>query len=82
MKVIVCDDNKEYVDQITGFFDRYTREHQKNFIVYPFYDAETMFEFFKKSTDIEIIVLDIVFVHSNGIEVAKRIRGINTKTRI
>ena len=36
MKVIVCDDNKEYVDQITGFFDRYTREHQKNFIVYPF----------------------------------------------
>lgn len=48
MKVIVCDDNKEYVDQITGFFDRYTREHQKDFIVYPFYDAETMFEFLKK----------------------------------
>lgn len=82
MKVIVCDDNKEYVDQITGFFDRYTREHQKDFIVYPFYDAETMFEFFKKNTDIGIIVLDIVFVHSNGIEVAKKIRGINTKTRI
>lgn len=82
MKVIICDDNKEFVDQIIGFFDKYKNENQKNFLIYPFYDAETMFDFFKKNLDIEIIILDIVFVHSNGIEVAKKIRKINTKTRI
>lgn len=82
MKVIICDDNKEFVDQIIGFFDKYNNENQKNFLIYSFYDAETMFDFFKKNLDIEIIILDIVFVHSNGIEVAKKIRKINTKTRI
>ena len=82
MKVIICDDNKEFVDQISKFFDRYKKENQKSFLLYNFYDAETMFEFYKKTPNIEIIILDIVFVHSNGIEVAKKIREINTKTRI
>lgn len=82
MKVIICDDNKEFVNQIIGFFDKYDKENQKLFLTFSFYDAETMFDFFKKNLDIAIIILDIVFVHSNGIEVAKKIRGINTKTRI
>lgn len=75
MKVIICDDNKEFVDQISKFFDRYKKENQKSFLLYNFYDAETMFEFYKKTPNIEIIILDIVFVHSNGIEVAKKNKG-------
>lgn len=82
MKVIVCDDDKEFVDQISEFFDKYKIENQKSFLLYYFNDAEMMFEFYKKTPNIEIIILDIVFVHSNGIEVARRIRELNTKTRI
>ena len=82
MKVIVCDDDKEFVDQISEFFDKYKIENQKSFLLYYFNDAEMMFEFYKKTSDIEIVILDIVFLHSNGIEVARRIRELNTKTRI
>ena len=47
MKVIICDDNKEFVNQIIGFFDKYDKENQELFLTFSFYDAETMFDFFK-----------------------------------
>ena len=82
MKVIICDDNKKFVDQIVDYFDKFAEEYGKEFVIYRFYEAENMFEFCKDNADVAIIVLDVVFNHSNGIEVAERIRKINSKVRI
>lgn len=82
MNIIICDDNKRFVEQIEDFFRKYSEKNLNNFIIYRFYDAETMFEFYRNYTDIDIILLDVVFNHSNGIEVAKKIRKINNRTRI
>lgn len=82
MKVVICDDDKKFVDQIVGYFNKFDEEYKEEFLIYRFYDAENMFECCKNHTDIAIVVLDIVFKHSNGIEVAERIRSINSKVRI
>lgn len=82
MKIIICDDNKKIIEQIDDFFEKYSEKYNTNFTLYRFYDAETMFEFYRNYIDIDIIFLDVVFNHSNGIEVAKKIRKINNRTRI
>lgn len=82
MKVIICDDDKKFVDCIWKYFEQYGVQNQKNFFIYPFSDAEMMFEFYKKFSDISIVVLDVIFPYSDGIEIAERIRKQNSRTRI
>lgn len=82
MKIIICDDNKQFVKQISRYIDRYSLEHRISFQKYHFYDAGTMFEFYKNCTDVAVVILDVVFDHSNGVEVAKQMRTINIRTRI
>lgn len=59
MNIIICDDNKRFVEQIEDFFRKYSEKNLNNFIIYRFYDAETMFEFYRNYTDIDIILLDV-----------------------
>lgn len=82
MKIIICDDNKQFVKQISNYIDRYSLGHRTSFQKYHFYDAGTMFEFYKNCTDVAVVILDVVFDHSNGVEVAKQMRAINIRTRI
>lgn len=82
MKIIICDDDLRFVNCIKAYLEKYSKKYEKDFLIYPFYDAETMFEFYKKCSDIAIVVLDVVFAHSDGIEIAKRIRKLNQHTRI
>lgn len=82
MKIIICDDNKQFVKQISSYIDRYSLGHRTSFQKYHFYDAGTMFEFYKNCTDVAVVILDVVFDHSNGVEVAKQMRAINISTRI
>lgn len=82
MKMAICDNNKRFIRQLEKYVSHYERECDCNFVVYEFLDGENLFEFCQENPDIDIIFLDVVFTHSNGIDIAKRIRNLNQRVKI
>lgn len=82
MKIAICDDDKVFVKQLAEYIGKVEENHQLWSVVYEFTDGEDLYEYYKKHTDIDIIFIDILMNTSNGIEIAKKIRVLSSKTKI
>lgn len=80
MKIAVLDDEANHLEVTSRMIKQYLTEEDS---IYGFETIEKFEEFFNaNSVLIDIVVLDICLPESNGIEVAKRLREVNSRCRI
>lgn len=72
IKVVICDDEKGFVDKLEALLEQYIHEHDIRMEVKKYYDADS----FLKQVDgnNHIIFLDINLGKMDGIEIAKELR--------
>ncbi|MDO4313610.1 MAG: LytTR family DNA-binding domain-containing protein [Eubacteriales bacterium] len=83
MKIVICDDDKLFVEQIVGYLKKYSAECSKHFMIRTFYRADHFLEYIFNN-DVDILFLDMLFKNEdiNGIDVAKQVRKNNHKIKI
>ena len=77
IKMLVVDDNVEFVDVLKKYFN----EKENMCIKYVAYDGEEALDILNKHEDIDIVLLDIIMPKKDGIYVLEQMkeRGINKK---
>lgn len=78
--IAICDDEKDFVAQLTGLLHRYAAETGEEIKVTAYYDGMEMIE--KYNTTIDLIFLDIQMRLVNGLRAAGRIRQLDEKVSI
>lgn len=83
MKVVICDDDKYFVEQIVKYLKQYANKFSQSFLVKKFYHADDFLNYIENN-DVDILFLDLIFRNEriNGIDIAKEVRKINHKTKI
>lgn len=72
-RVAIIEDDKEWQARLSEYLQRYEKERGTNFSVSAFDDGlDFLMEY---ASDYDIIFLDIEMAHSNGMDVAKKIRA-------
>ncbi|MCR5145551.1 MAG: LytTR family DNA-binding domain-containing protein [Lachnospiraceae bacterium] len=78
LKIAVCDDEIEFVDEITKMIEVYGNEEQTNLQVWKYTNSlELMAEVQKNSKAYDIVFIDIDMPKLRGIELSKMIREVN-----
>jgi DNA-binding LytR/AlgR family response regulator len=80
MKVIVCDDNPKDINTLCSFINRYFKENNCSVETSVYSNGESLIKDFdtQKTDGAKIVFLDIYMPGINGIDVAKKIRDIDT----
>ena len=73
IRVAVCDDVPNVVEQINSYLSEYRKLGDQEFDIKSFFNAEDLWEHLK-SNHCDLIVLDIERVKMNGVELGKLIR--------
>lgn len=80
MRVAVVEDDKECADQIIGFIDRYCKENNEHTSVVTFSDGIDIASDY--TADFDVVFLDIVMKHMDGLKTAEYIRKMDKKVII
>lgn len=83
MKVLICDDDRFFVDQISHYLEKYSIECSRNLMLKSFYKAGELLNFMQDES-VDILLLDLLFKDEkiNGIDVARQVRKNNHKVKI
>lgn len=83
MKVLICDDDRFFADQISRYLETYSIESSRNLLIKIFFKAEELLSFMQDE-DADVLLLDLLFKNEkiNGIDVARRVRENNHKVKI
>lgn len=82
MKVLICDDQKEFLLQLEKVLDSILSDMKIAFYLISFTDPEQALKYMIEYMDIDIVFMDILMGDKNGYEVAKQIRVILPKSKI
>ena len=74
MQVIICDDEFSTCVQLENYIEKYSQEHFIKADIDVFYDGESLCEYLKSSSSVDLLFLDIELPKCNGVEVGKYIR--------
>lgn len=72
LRVAIVEDEKEYIDQIKNYIERYQEEYDQEIKISIFKDGSEILENYQP--DYEIILFDIEMPNINGMQAAKKIR--------
>ena len=72
MKIAIVEDQKQYIETLKDYIERYSQEKGEQLEVYAFSDGLEFLNFYK--TKFDIVFMDIDMPHISGIETAKRLR--------
>ena len=72
LHLAICDDEKDFVQYLTGLLNRYSRETGRDIKITPYYDGMELIE--KYDPTIDLIFLDIQMKLMDGLHAAERIR--------
>lgn len=75
IRVAIVEDEAEIREQLMGYVQRYTRQYGTAFEVKTFADGLEILEDYRPAYD--LILLDIEMKHLDGMETARRIRGLD-----
>lgn len=75
MKICICDDEKDFIHNFQLLLKQYSKKH-KNINQFNSFENDLL-SYFYSQNNIDILFLDIKFQTYSGIEIAKKIRGIN-----
>lgn len=81
LRVAVCDDNSDFLDQSINFIERWSEQSKTPLEIFRFDNGD---ELIQKSTavPIDIIFLDIIMPFLNGMDTAKEIRQTNRSVKL
>lgn len=81
LKIIILEDERPQLDQLTGYLERYRTEHSEFAFILETYDRGiAMLDSYQRDAD--LILLDIRVPDMTGMEVARRIRKIDSSVMI
>ena len=72
LHLAICDDEKDFVQHLTGLLNQYSRETGRDMKITPYYDGIELIE--KYDPTIDLIFLDIQMKLMDGLHAAERIR--------
>ena len=72
LHIAICDDEKDFVEHLTGLLLQYSRDTGREIKITAYYDGMELIE--KYDTTIDLIFLDICMKMVNGLHAAERIR--------
>lgn len=76
MRILICDDEKRYVDELKGFVEKYMKDHLYSYTIRTTTNPLTIIN----SDDVfDLVLLDIQMEPFNGISVAKEMKKRNKK---
>lgn len=82
MKVLMCDDQKEFLIRLEKALDNILSDMEITFYLISFTDPEEALKYIVEYTDIDVVFMDILMGDKNGYEIAKQIRIISPKSKI
>lgn len=82
MKVLLCDDQKEFLMRLENVLDNILSDMKIAFYLISFTDPEKALKYMFEYMDIDIVFIDILMGDKNGYEIAKQIRTILPKSKI
>lgn len=82
MKVLMCDDQKEFLLRLEKVLDNILSDMKIAFYLISFTDPEQALNYMIEYMDIDIIFMDILMGDKNGYEIAKQIKAISPKSKI
>lgn len=80
IRIAVVEDEKSYIDQLTGYLKKYEEETGENFRITVFHDGDGITE--KYRPDFDIILLDIQMRFVDGLTAAAEIRRVDSEVII
>ena len=82
MKVLMCDDQKEFLIRLEKVLDNILSDMKITFYLISFTDPEEALKYLSEYMDIDIVFMDILLEDKNGYEIAKQMRTIAPKSKI
>ena len=82
MRIVVCDDEKVFVDIITEYSERFEDEFHIQMSLIKFQSGQDVISYVKQDRTVDLFILDIMMTGVNGLQVAKEIREYGSKARI
>lgn len=82
MKVLMCDDQKEFLIRLEKMLDNILSDMKITFYLISFTDPEEALKYLSEYTDIDVVFMDILLRDKNGYEIAKQMRTISPKSKI
>lgn len=82
IKIAICDDINKEIQALTSHIDRYAQENSLSFSVSPFSMQEDIVDVVRRSTEYDIIFMDIYIDALNGIELARKLNERGAKSRL
>lgn len=77
LKIAVVDDEAAMAEELTSYLERFERENGEQFKVTAFRDG---LDFLSAGPDWDIVLMDIEMPHLSGMEAAKRLRDLGSKS--
>lgn len=81
MKIAICDDDLQELARISSFIDTY-RQNKKANLVYKTFQNATELLFTMRSSDFDVLFMDILMPGMTGMEAAHEIREFDTEVKI
>lgn len=82
MKVLMCDDQKEFLIRLEKVLDNILSDMKITFYLISFTDPEEALKYLSEYMDIDIVFMDILLEDKNGYEIVKQMRTIAPKSKI
>lgn len=83
LKIAICDDNTNTVRQCDSLIRDIAEKHQINLETFCFQSGESLlFEYSEETKQVDIIYLDIMMDHINGMEAARKLRECGCEAQI
>jgi len=82
LKIAVCDDDKQSLEQISGLLEEYRLSHLPELRYTPFTSAFGLLSAMECGQTFDLAILDVLMPHTNGIQLAEEIRRQNEEMEI
>ena len=81
MKIAVCDDEKQFIDEVCSLLNAWAKQHDIQLSIFKFTNGDDLIDAHKSSC-MDLIFLDVIMPLLNGIETAKELRRSDTSVPI
>lgn len=82
MKILICDDQKEFLLRLEKTLDNILSDWKIAFYLISFTDPDQALKYMIEYMDIDIVFMDILMGDKNGYDIAKQIRAISSRSKI
>ena len=82
MKIAICDDEREYLDEACGLFSQYAKDKNIDASVFPFSSPSDLLDCVESGEFFDIYILDIYMPGVSGMSVATELRAAGVQVPI